>query len=149
MSLGQWLFGGSKEPARAGYGSDMGNPVLCGGGPAGGKEYLDRLRCPSGAAVSSSRVGRVRTHDNTRIDLCTVACHCGKHRLELYIDLDHTGAERPPGEGDWSLAPEASAEFLRQHPPCPYCGQPLPTAQAKQCGPCGADWHDPENVVRR
>ena len=34
-------------------------------------------------------------------------------------------------------------------PPCPYCGQPLRTAFAKQCRHCGTDWHDPENVVCR
>jgi hypothetical protein len=32
---------------------------------------------------------------------------------------------------------------------CPYCGQPLRTAKAKQCRACGTDWHDPENIVRR
>jgi hypothetical protein len=25
--------------------------------------------------------------------------------------------------------------------PCPHCGQPLRTPQAKQCRFCGADWH--------
>ena len=29
-------------------------------------------------------------------------------------------------------------------PPCPYCGQPLRTAFAKQCRHCGTDWHDPD-----
>jgi hypothetical protein len=33
--------------------------------------------------------------------------------------------------------------------PCPYCGEPLRTAFAKQCRHCGVDWHDPENVMRR
>jgi hypothetical protein len=33
--------------------------------------------------------------------------------------------------------------------PCPYCGEPLRTAFAKQCRHCGADWHDPANVVFR
>jgi hypothetical protein len=33
--------------------------------------------------------------------------------------------------------------------PCPYCGQRLRTASAKQCRHCGMDWHDPENVVCR
>jgi hypothetical protein len=25
--------------------------------------------------------------------------------------------------------------------PCPFCGKPLPTAKARQCFRCGADWH--------
>jgi len=33
--------------------------------------------------------------------------------------------------------------------PCPYCGQPLKSALAKQCFQCGLDWHDDDNVVRR
>src|SRR6266545_4920020 len=148
MSLWRWLFGERDEPAPAAYGLTLENPVLCGGGAPGGRGYLDRLRCPSGTPVRSSKVGRVRTQQNARIDICVVECHCGKHRLEVYLDLDHKGPEQPLGEGGWGLAAEASAEVARQHPPCPYCGQPLPTAQAKQCGQCGADWHDPENVVR-
>ena len=33
--------------------------------------------------------------------------------------------------------------------PCPYCGELLRTAFAKQCRRCGMDWHDPTNVVNR
>ena len=29
--------------------------------------------------------------------------------------------------------------------PCPYCGQPLKTARAKQCPHCFMDWHDAAN----
>jgi hypothetical protein len=148
MSLWKWLFGGRNEPTRSGYGLDLENPVLCGGGPMGRSVYLDRVRCPSGAPVSYSKVGKVRTQQNARIEICVLECRCGQHRLEVYLDLDHSGPEQPLGAGGWSLAPEASAEVARQYPPCPYCGQPLPTAQAKQCGQCGADWHDPANVVR-
>jgi hypothetical protein len=32
--------------------------------------------------------------------------------------------------------------------PCPYCGQPLRTARARQCQHCLMDWHDPQNVKR-
>jgi hypothetical protein len=30
--------------------------------------------------------------------------------------------------------------------PCPYCGEPLRSSDAKQCRACGRDWHDPENI---
>ncbi|WP_425616209.1 reverse transcriptase family protein [Anatilimnocola sp. NA78] len=32
---------------------------------------------------------------------------------------------------------------------CPYCGQRLLSSQSRQCFSCGADWHDPNNVVLR
>jgi len=31
--------------------------------------------------------------------------------------------------------------------PCPYCGQKLRTAEAKQCLQCMRDWHDESNIV--
>lgn len=37
----------------------------------------------------------------------------------------------------------------RMSVPCPYCGKPLRTNEAKQCFKCGADWHNPDNLVRR
>jgi hypothetical protein len=33
--------------------------------------------------------------------------------------------------------------------PCPYCGQPLRTAIARQCRFCKMDWHDPTNAYHR
>jgi hypothetical protein len=33
--------------------------------------------------------------------------------------------------------------------PCPYCGEPLRTAIARQCRFCKMDWHDPHHVFRR
>lgn len=32
--------------------------------------------------------------------------------------------------------------------PCPYCGEPLRTALAKQCRHCKRDWHDAYAVTR-
>ena len=34
-------------------------------------------------------------------------------------------------------------------PPCPYCGERLATAKARQCGSCLADFHDPVHVIYR
>ena len=33
--------------------------------------------------------------------------------------------------------------------PCPYCGELLRTAFARQCRNCGMDWHGPDKVVNR
>jgi hypothetical protein len=38
-----------------GYGLCPDNPVVCGRGPAGEKNYLRRLRCPLGKPVSFTR----------------------------------------------------------------------------------------------
>jgi hypothetical protein len=38
--------------------------------------------------------------------------------------------------------PPSHESFTREGaPPCPQCGQPLRTPNAKQCFRCGADWH--------
>jgi hypothetical protein len=37
------------------------------------------------------------------------------------------------------------ADVVGTTAPCPYCGQPLKTARAKQCPHCFMDWHDPEH----
>lgn len=49
------------------------------------------------------------------------------------------------------LAPEFLTEISpRQRVPvCPYCGNELPTKNAKQCFDCGMDWHDSSNPIRR
>lgn len=46
----------------------------------------------------------------------------------------------------WWLHPNGSAH---EDPsaPCPFCGQPLRTSEAKQCRHCRRDWHDPENIT--
>jgi len=37
----------------------------------------------------------------------------------------------------------------RSDEPCPFCGEPLRTPRARQCGYCRMDWHDPGNVFSR
>jgi hypothetical protein len=36
----------------------------------------------------------------------------------------------------------------RTRKPCPECGQPLRTDEAKQCFNCGSDWHEPSHLAR-
>jgi hypothetical protein len=49
-----------------------------------------------------------------------------------------------------ALVEQGGAEFAhltglikREPTPCPYCGGPLVTPRARQCGSCKMDWHDP------
>jgi hypothetical protein len=150
MSFWQWLFGGNNKPPPTRYGLSLDNPVLCGGGPLGERDYLERLRCPSGASVRSSKVARLKTQQHDHIDICLIECDCGNHRFEVYLDPNHGGPARPIGEDGWRLEPETSlATSRQQRPACPYCGEPLRAEQAKQCFQCGMDWHNPENVVCR
>ena len=55
------------------------------------------------------------------------------------------GGEGGEGKGQEKLP----AKKTDAGPPCPYCGQALRTAFAKQCRHCGMDWHDSENVICR
>lgn len=49
----------------------------------------------------------------------------------------------------WVLHPNGPRSKHEQDgPPCPICGEPLRTKEAKQCLSCGMDWHDPDNIVR-
>jgi hypothetical protein len=146
----RWPLGGSHRPARTGYGLDADHPVLCGDGLAGGRDYLQRLRCPSRASVRYAKVANVKTNQDAIVDVYRVECACGHHQVEVYLDVSTKGSAAPIGEGGWTLAPEARAETPRPTAAaCAYCGQPLRTEQARQCFACGMDWHDPENVVRR
>ncbi len=64
-------------------------------------------------------------------DVLAQRSEAGSER-EVYFDVSaFYGKDKQPG------------------PPCPYCGSPLRTPNAKQCRNCGTDWHDPINVVHR
>jgi hypothetical protein len=58
-----------------------------------------------------------------------------------FLAGDAAGIETAPAL-NWRPEP-------RNITPCPYCGEPLRTAAAKQCRHCKMDWHDPERIVRR
>lgn len=72
-----------------------------------------------------------------------VLAHIHEGRLDLAV------AELRRATG----APERWAKIWVQHegkpmphaydgPPCPYCGEALRSASARQCLRCGMDWHD-------
>ena len=67
------------------------------------------------------------------LDALTVRAETGEERV-IDFDTSFFGLER---------VRRSSAT------PCPYCGQVLRTAKAKQCFTCGMDWRDPTNVIRR
>ncbi len=39
-----------------------------------------------------------------------------------------------------------AGDLFKKTTRCPYCEQSLRTERAQQCGQCGADWHDPDNL---
>lgn len=153
------------------YGLDPDNPVLCGGSVAGQIDYFERLRCPSGSTIRFERLGplpRANTDyldrsdvelkvsrgtrrrvekfgvRDTPLDLYAVACDCGEHEEEVFIDMYFRGPESPIDARGWTLAPGISpAVTVDDTADCPYCGQELRTLTAKQCRHCKMDWHDP------
>ena len=176
MSRWRKLF--SLQPAGHVYGLHPDNPVLCGGGAEGEIDYLERLRCPAGMPVRFERQGSlVRTRvdylDHPKVKLAVshgtrrrmgdgsdirefpldhywIACDCGEHQEEIFIDMYFRGPELPIGAQAWILTEGiAPAEKLEETADCPYCGKELRTPAAKQCRFCKMDWHDPENVFQR
>ena len=96
------------------------DPILCGGGPSGEREYLERIRCPSGAQVRCDRLGSVTTTETAflrkpgvsvdlgprvsrrreadyvdpaelPLDAYLLVCECGRHQLEAFFDMYHRG----------------------------------------------------------
>lgn len=162
------------------YGLGASNPVLCGGGVKAEIDYLLRLRCPAGAKVRFRREGsferpgiehlkapgvglhvspmterRLRGICNLDplqmpIDGYLVACDCGEHVEQIFIDMYHRGPERPIAVDGWTLIEGISPAIgVTEVAACPHCGGDLRTPKAKQCRHCKMDWHDSENVFRR
>jgi hypothetical protein len=67
---------------------------------------------------------------NKLFDILTVKSDVGDSR-DIYFDVTACFSERQPTR------------------PCPYCGEPLTTVKAKQCGLCFADFHDLSHVIFR
>jgi hypothetical protein len=122
----------------SGYGLGPDNPVVC-GGEEGLFDYLNRLRCPSGAAVNFTPERTVTTRSTGYLDrpgvrvnlgagtsrriereiarleevplrVYSVMCKCGKHNIKLYIDAWHKGVEEAVGVEGWTLQSAAEAE---------------------------------------
>jgi hypothetical protein len=64
------------------------------------------------------------------LDVLTIQVD-GRGPRDVFFDVSACAGQRPPT------------------PPCPYCGEPLVTARAKQCRLCFADFHNPAQVVFR
>ena len=113
----------------SGYGLCRSDPVLCGGGPMGEHEYLQRLRCPSGSGVTYKRLGNVPVTDlryllkrrlavspelseiaqfshepvTVPLDRYSVVCGCGSHSLTVFMDMYHQGTDHVIAQPGWSL----------------------------------------------
>jgi hypothetical protein len=58
--------------------------------------------------------------------------------LESRKDMKLRGEDKTKPTGE--LRPEFQKSY-EGNKPCPHCGKPLRSNQAKQCFDCGADWH--------
>jgi len=130
MSLLSRLFGMGTKPdtnGQAGYGMIPGDPLLTGHIP---NRYFRHLRCPDGHEVQWQRVGSTVVHDLSfikrrgasdpmgqfppkqkyvNIDIYTVACECGKHRIEnVFVDMYHVGFDTCIDAVGWT--------FVRAYP---------------------------------
>src|SRR5262249_49609955 len=133
MSFWRRWFTTEVQPESPLYGLDKDNPVLCGGGPSGEREYLSRLRCPSGApiryerlgsssttntaflqrsevsvylgpSVSPRRAASYRDMNEVPLDIYRLECECGRHSVNVFLDMYHRGPVAPIGSKGWNLA---------------------------------------------
>ena len=58
--------------------------------------------------------------------------------LEDRVQMEARGEDKSAGSGE--IRPEFQKSYDKNMP-CPHCGKPLRSNQAKQCFACGADWH--------
>jgi hypothetical protein len=58
--------------------------------------------------------------------------------LETRKDQKMRGEDEPKSTGE--IRPEFKKSY-DANKPCPHCGKPLRSNEAKQCFACGADWH--------
>jgi hypothetical protein len=129
---------GPPEVQSPGYGLSKADPILCGGGPSGEREYLERIRCPAGLRVHYERLGSESTTEmeflnrpgvvvdlgpgvsrrreatylnpvELPLDVYRLVCDCGQHHAEAFFDMYHLGPEAPLGQQGWTLAPRGSA----------------------------------------
>ena len=97
--------------AGGGYGLSLENPVRCGGGPAGERKYLSKLRCPNGQKVEFSRTGSMIRKggmfgigaSTQPVDAYVVQCACGKHKITVFMDMYTEWKESCIGAEGWTL----------------------------------------------
>jgi hypothetical protein len=77
-------------------------------------------------------------HDSRAFDVIIVKC--GDEVRKIYFDISSFAGQQ---EKHAMMPPPLDG------PPCPHCGEPLRTPEAKQCRKCLMDWHDPENIICR
>lgn len=103
------------------------NPVR-GNGPFGEREYLTRLRCPSGIAPAFERQGSTGPGGDSHIlDAYAVTCPMGGPSLIVYMDMYHDSRERR-AMAPFTVLPELPARMATG---CPPQVGPTPDSSAK------------------
>lgn len=44
--------------------------------------------------------------EGNMVDIFEVACHCGSHKVKVFIDMYKSGPDEPIGLAGWKLAPK-------------------------------------------
>jgi hypothetical protein len=108
------------------YGMSVTSPVMTGMGPSGANRYFRHLRCPAGQSVVYTRRGSTITSDlsyisrekgrtdpsygnmllnpqNVPVDIYNIKCNCGKHEIEVYVDMYHLALDRCIDAKGWTF----------------------------------------------
>ena len=104
------------------------NPVQS-RGPFGEREYLRRLKCPSGAAPDFDRRGSVGSGaDGHILDIYDVRCPAGGPRVGVFMDMYHGEVRERRAVPGFTVLPELPARLA---PGCPPQVGPTPDSSAR------------------